>query len=81
MPTECGKSIKALVLCKERFQETECQHGSVVFILSSAGLSLHLSSLLASQSTVSMSIYITDVGWGSCLGQRTTWIHLDTQNG
>lgn len=29
VPTECGKTIKALLLCKERFQEAECQHGSV----------------------------------------------------
>lgn len=29
VPTESGKTFKALLLCKERFQEAECQDGSV----------------------------------------------------
>lgn len=72
MPTECGKSIKALALCKKRFQEAECQDGSV-FSLNTVSLSLHLCLL-------HVSIFITDVGRGSRLGEGRTRINLDTQN-
>lgn len=72
VPTECGKSIKALVLCKERFQEAECQDG-IVFFLNTVRLSLHLCLL-------HVSIFITTVGRGSHLGESSTQINLDTQN-
>lgn len=74
VPTECGKTIKALVLCKERFQEAECQDGSV-FFLNTVCLSLHL--CLSYENTESVSIFITDVGRGGRLGESGTQINLD----
>lgn len=72
MPTECGKSIRALVLCKERFQEAECQDG-IVFSLNTVCLSHHLCLL-------HISIFIADVGRGSRLGEKCTQISLDIEN-
>lgn len=69
---EYGMKFEA---CREKLQETKCQMG-----ISSFSVSASVSSSLVSESTMSFSIYIPDVGRGSCLGESSTRINLNTQN-
>lgn len=57
VPTESGKTFKALLLCKERFQEAECQDGSAFSLSPSPCLFIRFFS--------TFSIFIADVGRGS----------------